>query len=251
MWKKLCSFIFVLGLSSQAHCLTLSNIRNQIRRHIRDTATDSSLRQYSDTTLNAQINEVQREVVNITWPLNKRTSFTLVSGTTYYSCPTDMIVPKAVYYTGPTGQTYELQEALEQSYRKSNPDYERQRGPPAVYFIRTSTFSNTQQEISFSPVPTTTSTGTVKMDYFNSATDLSSDTDVPFNGLYVLYQYHDSLVYDSVAKIKLIEGDVTAAQSYFQLFQNMVNQMLSKLGSAPNYTPGVIAGSGSSGTSGR
>lgn len=237
------SALLLLAVSQSAWCLALSDLETQIRRNIRDTATSSSLQRYSDTVLDAYINEVQRDVVNLTTPLSNRASFTLTARTTYYSCPTDMIVPLAVYYTNQQQQVYELQEKLETSYRQNNPTYEHQIGPPTIYFIRGSTSTNvTQAQIAFIPVANNTSTGTVTMDYYNIAADLSADSDIPFDGLRVLYPYHDVIVYGVTAKIKLREGDTNGASSYFEMYKDMVNRMGSKLGEAPNYHPSIIAG---------
>lgn len=244
------SFVLLATFCVEGHCVNLLNIRAQIRRHIRDTSTIEALRRYSDSDLNNFANEAHREVVNITWPLVARSSFTLVAGTTYYSCPTDMIVPKSAYYTNARNITTELREELEQSYRKNNPDYERQSGTPSSYFVRTSTYGATAQDISFVPVPTSASTGTVNLDYYQHPSDLTDDADIPFNGDANLRPYTDIIIYRVVAHIKLIEGEIDQATNYFSLYKNQLDLMSSRLGRAPNYSPGIIGGgiSGSSGS---
>lgn len=226
--------------SVSVHALNLASIETAIRRNVRDTATDTSLQRYSDSVLDDFINEYQREVVNLTYPLYGTTTYTLSAGTTYYNLPTDYLAVKSVYYF--KGSTvYELKANSEQSYRKNNPNYEAQRGPPSDYFVRNTVKTSTETQIAFIPVQTT-STGTVNVEYYYSAPDLSSDTDIPFDGQGDMAPFHDILVYGVSTKIKTIEAMTSEAQVYQQLYSDKLNIMMNRFRSNPNYSPSIIAG---------
>jgi len=225
-------------MTVSAFALTLSDIETQIRRHIRDTSTTASLQQYSDTVLDGYINEVQREVVNMTWCIEKSTGITLVSGTTYYSMPTNMIVPMRVTFDEYDAVPTDLEETSLQKLYVERPSFESDPpGSPAEYFIRTSTKGATHIEMGFIPAPGATSTGTVKIDYKAQVTAMASDSDVPFDGLYQYYAYHDLLIYGVVVKVKLIQGKVDEATVYAGIYNALIQTMKARLNESPNFRP--------------
>ena len=79
------------------------------------------------------------------------------------------------------------------------------------------------------------------MYYYAQATDLSSDSDVPFEGYRHLYQYHDTLWLYVTYRIKLLEGKTTEADVYHTLYESKIARMISNLGQRPNYNPSVKA----------
>jgi hypothetical protein len=223
--------------------LTLAEARTEVRRLVKDTATSSTLQRYSDTVLLSFLNQAQREVISASLPLENTTSYTLSSGTTYYSLPTDLVSVKFIKLKDATLRTRKLQQVSYKATLESNPDYERLSGPPMQYFIRPSTSSTvTTLDVAFLPVPTTSSTGTATVTYYKQATTLSADSDVLLDGDSTLLPYHEAVVYGAVAKIKLIEGDPSSSV-YLQLQQSGIQVMNSRLGEMPDYGPGLSAGS--------
>ena len=69
--------------------------------------------------------------------------------------------------------------------------------------------------------------------------DLSADTDVPFENRRNLYPYHAALIYYTVVRLKVTEGKISEASTYQQLYTSTLNSMKGKLGEMPNYTPGI------------
>jgi len=235
--KKLLIGLVLLACAAPASALTLSDIETAVRTHIRDTSSSSSLQQFSDTKLDATINEVQRDVVNKTWCVENSTAVTLVAATTYYSMPTDLIVPFRVTFTDASREVIELTETSQVQIVKLNPDFERNSsGEPTEYFIRQSTSGGNPLEMGVNPIPTSASTGTVKMDYAAQATDLSSDSDVPFNGLNSLYQFHEVLVWGATYRIKLAQNKSAEAANYLTLYTEGVKEMKARLNEMPNYS---------------
>ncbi len=224
--------------------LTVSDVRSAVRRYVRDTASSTSQRRYSDATLLLYINEAQRDVVNRTWCLQKTSSQSISVGTTYYSLPTDLIaVQEANFRETSTGITRQLTEKSERALYQENPDYERQRGPPQYYFIRNSTSAAAQLEYGLNPVPSTsTQLGTLLLDYYNQPADLASDSDIPLSSYRYLYPYHDTLIYYAAAQIKIIEGDTEEATALLNLYEARIKLMLDRLGRMPNYNPGFQVG---------
>jgi len=233
----------ILLFSAQfAWSLTLSEIRTEIRRNVRDTATVATLRTYSDTTLNTLINQAQDEIVNQTWCVTTSTSYALLASTSYYNLPTDFIAPEVVTFAGSTGVSYELKEAARRSFIQQNPDWLRQRGPPAQYIIQQSLSGGNPLLISYYPIPSSTQIGTVTITYYKQVDDLSSDSDVPFDGLNHLYPFHRTIVYEVTAKLKFIEGLSAEGSTYIQLYQSDLAIMAKRLSTSPNYSPGIVAG---------
>lgn len=240
-------FFLTLGLlflcARAGFSLTLAEARTEVRRLVKDTASSSSLQRYSDTVLLAFLNQSQREVVTASLPLENTTFYVLTSGVTYYSLPSEVVNVKFVRFKDSAAKARKLQQVSYKATLESNPDYERISGPPFQYLVRASTYSKTTLDISYLPVPTTSSTGTVTITYYKQATDLVNDSDVLLDGDSVLLPYGEAIVYQVVYKIKLIEGDIQGASTYSGLYQQTLKDMNSRLGELPDYSPGLSGGS--------
>ncbi len=227
-------------VAAPAAALTLSEIETQIRRNVRDTAASGN--RYTDAILDAWINEAQREVVNLTWCVETSTSYVLAAATTYYALPTDFIAAKLVTFKDARQQVIELDEYSFRKVYQEEADFElSSAGAPDHYFIRYPGDSDDNLEISYVPVPTTQSTGTVKVWYVYAPADLSSDADVPFDGFNHLKPYHYALVAHVTAKIKAIESKYEEAAFYLKEWERYVNTMSARFGASPNYRPSVQA----------
>jgi len=248
MRHRLLLFSGLILLTSSAWGLDLSEIRTQVRRIVRDTSTDTTLIRYSSSVLNGHINEGQRDFVNSTWAIEISTDIGLATSTSYYDLPTDLIAVIQVLLTKQSGDVVILEEQLEVSYRQRFPDFEQQKGDPVEYYLRQSTSGANPLELGVSPVPSvSTQEGTLAIRYYGQPTDLSSDTDVPFNGLNHLFQYHHALVYYVSAKIKIIEGSLEEGLVLGSFYNTWVSQATDRINRSPNYRPNFSAGGISSG----
>ena len=243
MKKRFLLLAFLLFIPWTIKAQTLSQIRTEVRRNIRDTASDSSRYKFSDSLLTDLANNAQREIVNATWLCDKTSTYVLLGRTTYYDLPNDLIAIFQVEFKNSGGQTIELNEtSLKQLYDK-NPDWTRQTGTPVEYVVRQPTSTaTTALSISYIPIPTNTSTGTVTIRYYNQVADLSADADIPYDGRRHLYPYHYAIVDHVTARIKLIEGRSDEATLYIQLFQNDISVLRDRIGRAPNYNPSFGVG---------
>lgn len=228
-FKKIGLALLALLFFSPLHALTLAQIRTEVRVRIKDS--NSSRQRYTDAQLNNMINQTQRDVVNFTWVIHKNTSITLIIGTTYYTLPTDIIGIERVAWKRQNIPEQTLQ-GLDSKVNFG--DWGIAAGPPQAYF-QDPTQSTT---IGIYPWPSnSSSTGTIVVNYSSQATDLSSDSDVPFNAEARYYQYHDLLIYEPAYKVMLIEGQAVKAGEYKAYFETRLKIMSDNLGRKDNYLP--------------
>lgn len=232
--NKVAGFVFlalVFFAPFHSFALTLSEIRTQIRIRTNDTST--TRQRYSDTQLNNLVNETHRDVVNFTWIIRKSDDFELVSGTTYYSLPTDIIHIDRV-----TWRRRNLPETTftELDSKSQFGDWAISAGPPQSYFQNPAE----PDQIGIYPWPNSSvSTGTVVVFYAAQAATLSSDSDEPFNSEDRYVTWHDLLIYEPAYKIMLIEGETDKAGEYKAYFETRLRNMMEKLGLKNNYIPGA------------
>jgi len=240
--KKFCLAVLPLFLFS-VNCfgLTLADIRTQVRRNIRDT--DATRQRYTDAVLLDFINEAQREVVNATWLIERSSSYSLSPLTTYYLLPTDLLVITHVDFKNPQGNIQPLEEKTLKGLDNGNQDWRKSNGEPLEYWVDQATTS-AQQTISYIPIPTVTSTGTVTVRFYYQAPDLSAASDVPFDGKRAFYTYHQTLVYHATYRIKMIERKVDEANAYLAMYTNGLGLMRNRISTMYNYSPSISAGSG-------
>jgi len=233
MRKLLFIFVLLAGVSPGG-ALTLSEIRTQVRLHIKDTST--TRQRFTDAQLNSLINEAQRDVINATWAIRKYTTQELASGTTYYALPDDTMDIVRV-----TRINIPLEEKTKSGLDAEVRGWELAGGTPQDYFQ-----DETQPGyIGLHPFPnSSTSTGTLKIEYIASPSALSSDSDIPFNEIDRMTQYHDLLVLFPCYKVFLIEGEQIKFQTYFQNYESRLILMRETYGTKPNFTPGMSGASG-------
>ena len=230
------SLLFSLLCISDSYALTLANIRTEIRRNIRDT--DSSRYKYTDTVILDFINEAQRDIVNTTWLLEKTSFYVLTAGVTQYSLPTDLIVVQNIEFLDSSRQTRFLEEVTLKNLEGSNPDWRRLAGEPIQYWVDYSSTS-ARLQITYIPIPTTASTGTVTVRFTYLAPDLAADGDTPFDSRRHLFPYHMALVYHASMRIKQIERKTDETAFYASLYGNYLAIMMKRINEIPNYTPGM------------
>ena len=220
------SFLLI-GLASPSWALTLSDLRIQVR----DLAIDNGTRlRYSTTTVDTYLNEAQRIVVLDAKPIIKAGSFELVAGTTYYSLPSDFLQMRRL------GLRYlDLSEiTLESLDNKAGLQWETSGGLPTNYYV---SFAS-RTKVGFYPFPdTSSSTGTVRYEYYAQATNLSAASDEPFGGDAELDPYHYILVYYAAARLAAIDGRVDLAVFYRTEFLEGIERMKREAMLKPSYRP--------------
>ena len=234
--KKLIGIVIpLLFFVSLSYADSFSDIRTQVRRHVKDTG--STLQRFSDDYIDDLLNEGQKDVVNRTWCIVDVGTITLTAATTYYDLRGDMIAMSHAYYTDTSSNNTTLDEVMERSLRQSTPDFDEDSGAPLEYFIRQSTSGVNDLEMGIRPVPSSITSESITYHYYAQASDMSADADVPFEGLSHLISYHPILGYYAVARLYLIEGKLDRATGYNTLYETGVSIMRERIGMAPNYSP--------------
>ena len=187
-----------------AQARQLSDLRSDARIYSRDGAETGRPR-FTNADINALINEAQRDVIGYTKCVFSATQFQLVAGTTYYSLPSDSISIKRV-----TRDNFKLLERSPENLDKLN-EWEEVSGLPTEYFIN---FSS-RTKIGMYPFPgSTTDTGTVKVELYSQATDLSADADQPFENISEFYPFHQMLAYYAAYRMVEVDGNLGLADRY-------------------------------------
>jgi len=228
--RKIIAVCFLLFVYCTANALTLKDIRSQIRRHMGDLNSTSAQEIWQDTELDFLINQGQRVTCDRTWCIIKSTTISLATDTTYYNLPSDFYVSKRVEY----GTSLLNETVIEKLDRDSDSWLSTSTGTPANYYI-----NSERTQVGMYPVPDSTAATTIIMWYLPVPADLTSDSDIPFNGIYKLYSYHHLLVYYSLAHIMFAEGNPNAA-TWFNLYNLGVARMEDNIKVKLDYSPDFL-----------
>jgi hypothetical protein len=210
-------------------------MQTQVRRNVRDT--DSTRQRYSDTIVKDLLNEAQKQAVSVTWCLDKSTTITVVNGTSDYSAPSDFLAPIQIVFLSPSGTRSDLELMTREKVYGLDPDWETTSGSVSGYWYRNNSTLQTSQIITLYDKPN--STGTLTVQYYNSGTDLSGSSDVPFDGYLHLYTFHPMLVYFATARLKQMESKVEEAEAYLNLYNTMEEALQDRFGRVSIRTAGV------------
>lgn len=219
-------------LPAPASALTLADLRTQARTLALDNGT--RLR-FSTSTIDTWLNEAQKIITLEIKPILKSTSFELASGTTYYSLPSDFLQISRV-----TLRHQEIGETTPEALAgKVGWNWFESKGLPSSYYIN---FSS-RTKLAFYPWPnTTSSTGTVRYEYWAQSTDMSATTDQPWNSITELAPFHHALAYFAAARMAAIDGRPDLAVFYRTTFLEEVERMRREAKSRPSYRPSLQPG---------
>lgn len=235
MKKLLFILLAFLTTCAPGYALTLSNIRTEIRRNVDDT--DSSRQRYTDAVILDYINEAQKEIVNTTWLSEEVTSYILSPLTTFYVLPTDAINVNRIDFDDKNRNSITL-ERVTLAGLERNPNWRKDTGQPIQYYVDESSTTN-ELIITYIPIPTVSSTGTVRIRYYSQVTDLASDSEVPFNGKRHLYPYHFSVVYHVTMRLKAREKKLNESLLYQGYYKKSIGILNERIKSIPDYSPGI------------
>ena len=212
----------------RAGALNYGEIRTETRTLALDAGT--SRNRFSSARILALVNECQEQANLEAKPINKSFEFPLVSGTTWYSLPSDFLQIYRVTYEQDILKE-NTPEALDRASGWSETTAE-----PTDYFID---FAS-RTLIGFYPYPDSKSTGTARVEYIAQATDLTTDASIPFNSITELYPYHYGLAYCAAAHMTTIDGRSDLAQLYFAQYAAMLKRLATEAKSRPSYRPSAI-----------
>ena len=154
-----------------------------------------------------------------------------MAGTTYYSLPADFLQMYRLTYKHET-----IQETTPEALDKQAlwPETGQR---PTHYFIQ---FAS-RTKVGMYPWPeSSSSTGTVRFEYYATATDLTADAEEPYGGSVELDQYGYALAYYAAARMAAIDGRLDLAAFYLGEFRAGVDRMGREAKNRPSYRPAAV-----------
>jgi len=200
-------------------------IREEIRRLIRDTATDPASQKFSDTVLNSRMNEVQEEMCSIAAMLPSRASVNLVASTREYTLPDYYLAITAVYLKDSSGDYKPLTKATESELSLLDVDWRDDSNTsdrPTYYYLRRSV-------IGLYPMPSVSRTSGLQIDLIRRPDQMDEDTDIPFENNYKYYSAHMGLVYGVCKICKAADGKFDESEVFESKYGLKIKEILREL----------------------
>jgi len=219
-----------------ASAMTAGDIITRARVYLKDQDSSADRQQFTNTILLSYISDGQREANSYAWLLQKRYSFILTAGTTEYALPSDFMATQRVIYRKGTGNTYIKldQTSFNQLDADSAGWMGISAGTPTRYYV----YLTTSPVIGFVPPPSTTSTGTIQVDYIGNTIDVSATSDTPFSGFNILTPYHPGLVYYVTCRAYRTLEEFDTAQPFCDEWNQYILMMKSGTLKQPDFNPG-------------
>lgn len=209
--------------------LTLSQLETETRTLLRDTAADTNFQRFSQSQIDAYLNEAQRDFQNTSWLLQGSTQFLLVPGQRAYPVPYDFAAAISVKVSStPIG------EITVRGFNQDDPLFETAVGTPTVFFI--DNYSNgVAPSAKFYPNPTTALP--ITLYYVQQARTLVNASDVPFDSDPHLVTYHDALADFAAAKCWLLLGRADLSGALMGMYSSRATMARADVFKMPNSGP--------------
>lgn len=230
-------WLLPLALLGVSYCVpvraeTLAQLISDARTLALDGAS-STRQRFNDSQITQFLNTAQRDAVAQAQPLQTSIQFQLVPGTTYYPLPSDYLTMVRMTI----GNLYMLEMSPAALDGKSR-GWPSASGYPVYYFINWSS----PTLVGFTPWPATSrDTDTIRMDYAQSAADMTNSTDQPYNGVPKLTNFHHGLAYYAAAMMLINSNQSAMVQNYLNEYQISVAGLKSRSYQRPNYLPSGAA----------
>jgi len=214
------------------YALNRGQIRDIIRDLVRDANSNSNKQHWLDTEINQYINLAQEEIVSLTWCQKNYYDITISSKYAVYTITDTIFTVTRVVLNNKSLEETTLQK-LDANNSQWNVNISS--SEPTKYYVYQS--SNTNLKIGFYPPPDKQYTVTIY--YFENASELSSDNDIPFRGLKKLYPYHYLICLWVASQLSAIDENPGMASFYYNLYIERLKAMQKDINSKPNYFPTV------------
>ena len=202
--------------------------------HTQELVADAPGSFYNISSRLDLFNQAQRELNHETRALATSTDITVVAGTSSYTLPADFLdfdreAPQFVDAAG----TYNRIRVVEPAYLDRTipgwQDATTNVGTPTHLFTR-------QGQLTLYPVPE--AGGTLKLPYLVEPDELTTDDDVPFNGLRSLNRFAPALAYKAAFVLTLARAPQIAG-AFQDLYEKQERLMRHFVRSSPQWKPGV------------
>lgn len=243
MKKRLLLWLFLLvgvATPSRATTLTASDVLSRARVYLRDQSTSANRQQFPDSTLLQFLSDGQREANAQNWLLQSSYTFTLTLGTTEYATPSDFMATMRVWYSPPGGSGFiKLDQTSFDQLDAQSAGWTSATGQPTRYYLDRTLPTNVN--IGFFPAPSvSSSTGPVIVYYTQQTLDVSTTTQVPFNGNFIMQPYVSALAYYVAYRGFATVEETEQANVYLQFWVNFLGLMRQGIYKTPDYNPGFV-----------
>jgi hypothetical protein len=203
--KRLLTLLFCFSISIPAFSMTWGDILAQVRLLEKDNVSTSY--KWTDQQLLDRANQIQDDVCAKTFCLQSRYYISTSTGIQEYRLPSDCLkIIRAAYAISASSTSFKkLTYTTIAGQDKDNAStWQSTTGLPTEYYRRT-------DYIGLRPIPSSAYSGTnfIQLDYIVRASSMSSTTDVPFNGDYTLYPFHQAIIYGVAALCEYDKGNTT------------------------------------------
>jgi len=209
---------------------TAAEIITRARVLLNDSSSDATRQRFSDAQLLGFLNDGQREAVAFSWVLKSSYTLTLVAGTTEYALPSDFSSTWRVLYRNKKLEQTSLPELDANTVGWRNIS-----GTPQSYYLYLGASTN----IGFYPAPTSASTGTVVVYYFQQPADLTSTSQTPWNSWTLLTPYQSGLAYYIAYRGYGSLQQMDLAAPYWQEWALYINGLKEASVKTPDFNPGI------------
>ena len=222
--------------TSWATTLTAGDILARARTYLRDQSTAANRQQFTDATLMMFLSDGQREADAQNWLLQACYRFNLTLGTTEYAAPDDFIATTRVWFQPPGSSYLKLDQTTMDQLDAQTSGWTNSKGVPTRYYLDKSTYS---VMIGFWPAPSVAnSTGPVVVYYVQQTKDITSTSDIPFNGNLNYQPYASALAYYVAYRGFSTVEETDQANVYLQYWLGFIQLMHQGMGKTPDYNPG-------------
>jgi hypothetical protein len=204
--------------------VNLKNIREEIRRLIKDVSEDPGLQRWSDAVILSRINAIQEEVSAFTNMLETSLDINAVSGQSEYPFTSVILAVKKAYWKDDNGTYIPLEKKTTTELDIIDKEWRDTNGTPSVYYIR-------DNYIGLYPNPDVTRTAGLRIEVAERPTDLAIDADIPFNSIYQFYPFHQGICFGVARLCMFDEGKFNEASQFETRHYNVIKEIQKQISS--------------------
>jgi hypothetical protein len=229
MRKRIVSILVCLIVSVPAFAMDWAGILAQVRMLEKDNV--STAYRWTDQELLDRANMIQDDMCAKTFLLQKRYYISTSSGTQEYRLPSDCIkILRAGYMINGSTDAYKKLTFVTIAGKDSADSNWQNKadGLPLEYYRRS-------DYVGLIPAPSASYYGTdyLQVDYVVRASSMSATTDIPFNGDYTLYPFHQAIIYGICALCEWEKGNSAGYTTMQTVYLDWLMKIYTIVGTEP------------------
>jgi len=224
--RKILIVLCLMSAVRFVNAANLGDIRNDIRFNILDTTSTSHNTRYSDSFLNYRINQANKEIARACYPLYSSVLIGAVTGQQEYTISTDTLkIDKVVFLINTSTGSYRklIQSTIQSLDNDKGILWEAlPPGLPTNYYQKANILGLVP-----APASSYANANAIKVYYYREVQDMVSDSDNPYNGIYVMQDYYTAIIYAVTWRCKHDKGSSWADD--YKLYSDYVAKMQADL----------------------